>query len=427
MNQNFKNLLTLFMILNISLIKAQQQSSFTITPELSQKVITAREDIKNVKVYRVITKEVDYYPIVDGEVITNEYRIALDYLKDYKPAYDDYVKAIAYNTEKTEAIKTVSSKIDSFLNSDEKRDVKEKYLIEGQDLANKYEIKVVLESGNINIGNRKIFLYNNGNIASKSDLKTYQKIINDIRIIEPEKSWECQQYIAREKNLLNIQKTEIGKILSDKLSKKSIYMIEESPIDVNMLSGEFKMLNEKYVVITNEVTGKLFKNELVNESTEHYKRDRFYDFKGFPIIQNVITNELYFITSEYYALALESKQLVKNYETTGTNPQYIAWKTKYIGLLQSAQININACKAITAKHTFKNMLGEKRYDSGDFSATEKSTFNKNLDLLEAKLKQIRELESKQDFYGYYNDKVSEIDATKSYSISSYFNSTSRVY
>ena len=99
MNQNFKNLLTLFMILNISLIKAQQKSSFTITPELSQKVIAAREDIKNVKVYRVITKEVDYYPIVDGEVITNEYRIALDYLKDYKPAYDDYVKAIAYNTE----------------------------------------------------------------------------------------------------------------------------------------------------------------------------------------------------------------------------------------------------------------------------------------------------------------------------------------
>ncbi|MEP6804653.1 MAG: hypothetical protein ABI892_09025, partial [Flavobacterium sp.] len=136
-------------------------------------------------------------------------------------------------------------------------------------------------------------------------------------------------------------------------------------------------------------------------------------------------NQLFYVMSNRFIGQLEVEIDHANFKNMGNSAEYKTWKTKYLTLLQSAQTNVNTCNAIIRKHTYLNRIGQKRYDSEKFSKQEKLTFNKNLDSLSEKLKTIGDLEDKRDFLAYYNDKVSTVEATKSYSLSSFYNSTNR--
>lgn len=153
-------------------------------------------------------------------------------------------------------------------------------------------------------------------------------------------------------------------------NKSIIYVMEENPIDLDLLSGDFIKLPDNYMLSNEGIPNRFVKNELFT---------------------------------------------------------YKTWKTKYLALLQSAQTNVNTCNAIIKKHTYLNRFGQKRYDSEKFTKQEKLTFNKNLDSLNEKLKKIGDLEDERNFLSYYNNKVSTVEATKSYSLSSFYNSTSRSY
>jgi len=428
---------------------AQESPSFTITPELSKQIVE-KYNLEAFKVYPVISKEVEYYPYVDGEIITKDYKYELNRLEQYKPAFDEYNNVLKANSAKREAIQTITKNIDDFLASNEKYEVKEKLLIESQELANKNDIVIQVSDDRIklsdflntpntnhNIDNsvqRIVFLYQQKKKTTKNDLLIFKNEMMKIKLKEPEETHNYRMYLEVSKDILQVPKTERGRVLSDKVSRKSVYVIQDTPVDLSVLSGDFIELPEKYSIITEDVAGKFVKNELFTRTNEHYneyerqhRNDENYTFNDFIIIKKSRTNELYYIMSDRFIGQLKLVLEGIAYQNIGNTVEYKVWKGKYLSLLQSAQVNISSCNAIIAKHTFRNMLGEKRYDSSNFSKQEKMTFNKNLDLLKEKLDKIGELAENRDFLSFYNDKASDEDAVKSYAISTYYNTTGRAY
>ncbi|MFH6943969.1 hypothetical protein [Flavobacterium sp. FlaQc-50] len=209
--------------------------------------------------------------------------------------------------------------------------------------------------------------------------------------------------------------------LKNQLSK---YIMLEDDVDLNTLSGDYILLPDHYLLINKEIEDKFIKNELVTEKHENFDILKG-SFDRFSIIKKSSTNELFYVMSNRFIGQLEIETDDANFKNLGNTAEYKAWKATYLTLLQSAQINVNTCNSIIKKHTYLNRLGQKRYDSEKFTEQEKLSFNKNLDSLNDKLKKIADLEDKRDFLEYYNDKISTTEATKSYSLSSFYNSTSR--
>ena len=418
--------------------KTFSQEKLTITPELSKQIID-KYQVQTFKIYPVVIKEIDYKTYDTTQVLTAEYKRELKKLDQYKPAFDLYNNTLKENEEKKEAIKTILQNIDTFLASDEKHDIKEKLLIDSQTLADRYNIKVIAidermklndfiktSNNNQQTSTKNILIYEKGKRSSKNDLKTFQTEIQKIKIKEPEKTNDYRWYLESQKELSTIQKTETGKVLSDKISKKSVYVSGETPVELNVLSGDFIKLPDYYILINNEVEYKFVKNELITEKDDDYSTLRG-DFDRFPIIKNSMTNELFYVTSNRFIGQLEIEINRANFQNIGNTAEYKTWRTNYLTLLQSAQTNVNACNVIIKKHTYLNRLGQKRYDSTTFTKQEKASFNQNLDSLNEKLRKIGDLEDKRDFLAYYNDKASTAEATKSYALSSFYNSTSRSY
>lgn len=418
--------------------KTFSQEKLTITPELSKQIID-KYQVQTFKIYPVVIKEIDYKTYDTTQVLTAEYKRELKKLDQYKPAFDLYNNTLKENEEKKEAIKTILQNIDTFLASDEKHDIKEKLLIDSQTLADRYNIKVIAidermklndfiktSNNNQQTSTKNILIYEKGKRSSKNDLKTFQTEIQKIKIKEPEKTNDYRWYLESQKELSTIQKTETGKVLSDKISKKSVYVSGETPVELNVLSGDFIKLPDYYILINNEVEYKFVKNELITEKDDDYSTLRG-DFDRFPIIKNSMTNELFYVTSNRFIGQLEIEINRANFQNIGNTAEYKTWRTNYLTLLQSAQTNVNACNVIIKKHTYLNRLGQKRYDSTTFTKQEKTSFNQNLDSLNEKLKKIGDLEDKRDFLAYYNDKASNEEATKSYTLSSFYSSTSRSY
>lgn len=412
------------------------QEKISITPELSKQVIE-KYHLEPFKIYPISIKEIEYKTYDTAQVLTKEYRTLSERLERYKPAFDLYNTTIQQNKEKQEAISTIKYNIENFLNSNDKYDVKEKLLIDSQTLADKYNIQVSVPDDRIKLNDfvktsnssqqslRNILIYEKGKRSNKNDLKTFQVEIQRIKITEPQKTNDYRYYLETLDEINKVPKTEIGKVLSDKIIKKSVYVLQDTPIDIDILSGEFIELSETYALMNESVKYKFAKNELFDQSNEHFNNQN--EFDGFPIIKKSDTNQLYYITSKQFLLQMKGVIEREKFKNLDKTSEYKSWKTKYISLLQSAQINVNTCNAIIKKHTYLNRLGQKRYDTETFSKQEKLTFNKNLDSLNEKLKMISDLEDDRDFLAFYNEKASDLDAVKSYGLSSFYNSTSKSY
>ncbi|WP_026729481.1 hypothetical protein [Flavobacterium denitrificans] len=206
-------------------------------------------------------------------------------------------------------------------------------------------------------------------------------------------------------------------------NKPIIYVMEDNHIDIDLLSGDFIKLPDNYMLTTKEIPNRFVKNQLFTEKDEGYE-NLGGSFERFPILKKVSTNELFYFMSNRFVGQLEIEFERANFKNLGNTAEYKTWKTNYLTLLQSAQTNVNACNAIIKKHTYLNRLGQKRYDSTTFTKQEKVSFNQNLDSLNEKLKKIGDLEDERDFLNFYNNRVSNVEATKSYALSTFYNSTS---
>jgi len=432
--QKICNSLSIALIVLSSQSKLIAQERYTLDNE-TLSVIQKNYPNQSFKIYPVISKETEYYPLVSGEVNTKEYETLLGLKSKYKPEYDKYKSDKVKDSVYRLAIQNIIYNIDKYLNSKDKLDFKEKYLIDAQSLADKHNIvitgqnnslfaKQLNEHGIIKNDDKEFVLYNGKKVSSKKDIDFYRKELQKIKTPSIEISYGAKNYLKLLDEEKTINKTEIGQVRSDTKSKKSKYYIIETPLEVNILIGNLEKLPNEYYLITEDVKDKYQKNELTTENklyNENYKTDRF------SIVQKIGTDEMYYIMSDQFLFQIGKEAEKKRYMNMSNSTEYKAWKTKYLGLLASAQTDVNSCKSIISKHTYKNIYGEKLYDSSTFSSQEKATFNKNLEQLERKLQEIKELEKNKELYHYYNDKASIEDSVKSYNLSTFFNETNRVY
>lgn len=427
--------LILTAFLNFTSIKSNAQQKLQITPELSKSIID-KFNIQSFKVYPVTTKEVEYYPYVDGQVNTKGYEIVLEELAKYKSDYDKYKEDVYKDSISRLEILSISNSIDEYLSSNEKSDVKDKILIKAQAIADKYNIEIKGENtsffakqandhGLISNEIKTFKLHNGKKSSSKKDLEFYKNELLKMKFNETESSYGSRRYLQFKDEEKKIQKTEFGKVLSDKTSKKLINVIVETPVDINTISGEFTLSSDRYSLMLENIENKYVKNELTKEHDEYNQKAQS---EPYYIIKKTNSDESYYIMSNDFLSQILNEIERKRYFDMPNTTEYKTWKSKFLSLIQSAESNVNVCKGIIAKHTYKNRFGEKLYDSSTFTSQEKVTFNKNLDTLEIKIKQIRELaENNKDFYDYYNDKATNEESAKFYHLSNFSNTTGHSY
>lgn len=300
---------------------SQEHYSFTITPELSKQMVEKFQPLA-VKIYPVSFKEIDYHGYDTLQVITNSYKILSEELEEYRPAYDLYTSDMTFYSGKQEAIKTIIKNIDYFLSTDDKKEIKDIVMLESQNLADKYKIKVTTVDNRIKLQSflntadtrnntanppeRNVLLYEKGRPANKNDLKIFREDIQKIRLVEPRMTYEYQQYIKYSDRLLETPKTETGKVLSDKISKRSTYMIDENQIDLNTFSGTFIELPEKYVRVGSDYQNKFVKNELIIDNDDYHNGGN--RIEKCPIIKKIGTEDLYYVQSTDYVTELSRIQ-----------------------------------------------------------------------------------------------------------------------
>ncbi|MCL9805708.1 hypothetical protein NAT51_09250 [Flavobacterium amniphilum] len=417
------------------LISAQAiaQKKITINPELLA-VAKTYSGNQNFKIYPVVSKEVDYHPYVEGEVNTIEYNILLQQLDHFKPAYDKYRNEIIKDSLYRFDVQKILKNIDKYLTSDEKSEIRDNYLIEAQTIANKHNIEIKGENNNLFakqlndhgvLRNQiKTFTLHNGKkSSSKKDIEFYKNKLQEMRIPSINISYDAKTYLQLLDEEQTIKKTELGQVLSDKTSKKLSYFIIETPVNTNVLIGEFEKLANEYSLVYEDVINRYSKNELTTDNSgDNVTSSRF------PIVKKTGSEDMYYIMSDDFLFRIEKEIGHKRYLNMGNSAEYKTWKAKYQSLQSSAQTNVNACENIIARHTYRNRLGEKLYDSSTFTTQEKASFNKNLDVLQKKLEEIKELEQNyKELYAYYIDKASIDETVKSYNLSSFYNNTRRAY
>lgn len=437
MSVQFQKICKLFIIVSTLLscqVNVFSQEKFVLDSEMLISIQKVYGN-QNFTIHPVITKEVEFYPYVSGEVNTKEYEVLLKLKNKYKSEYDKYIIEKKNDSVYRTDIQTIVSQIDKYMSSKDKSDIKDKYLIEAQSIADKQNIVIKGENNSLfakqlndhgitKNEEKKFILYNGKKVSSKKDIEFYRTGLQKIKIQNVSISYGAKDYLKLLEEEKTIKKTEIGQVLSDVKAKKLSYFVSENSLSIDVLIGEFEKIPNQYYLVKEDVADKYLKNEL---TTEYNPNNVNIKTERFPIVQNIKTNKMYYVMSDQFLFQIEREIEKEKYLNMESSTEYKSWKSKYLSILTSAQTNVNACKAIIAKHTFKNIYGEKLYDSSDFSNLEKSTFNKNLDSLEKKLEQIKELEGNKDLYGFYIDKASIESSTKSYKLSVFYNETNRAY
>lgn len=216
---------------------------------------------------------------------------------------DDYYKKIDDALKREEAISTIINKIDAYLTSKEKHKKKYHLLRDAQDLADEYMIT-------INISEREKlppkYSHRQGNLISRI-VKLYEgnksTDISDIEIYKAELLKLDKLELKKPKEL--IVKENLEKLKNTKVQRQALIADMSNASNKDLLVGKFKTIDEKYLMCEND-TEHFSKNELIDRSISRCLRG-----KKYLIMQNVETNDLYYLVAEDFTTKLKN---LKNFE-----------------------------------------------------------------------------------------------------------------
>lgn len=309
-------LFSFFTILIASNSFAQQDVSFVINSDANKEIYGDRTP--NFKVYHGTKKEIDYHPYIDGQVNTNEYNLLLERMKEYKPAYDEYKKKVSTDSIFKADLKTICEKINLYLSSNEKSDIKEQYLIQAQSIANSHKLEITGDNtsffakklndyGQTKNEAKTFKLYDGKKVGSKKDIEFYKSEIEKIKVPDIKVSHEAKNYIELLEKEKKIQKTEPGKALSSETLKRTSFIIDNE-IEITSLSGEFQELPNKYMLALRDIENKFVKDELTNDTKGYYNTGGL--TKEYSLIKKTNSDDYYYIMSDDYLSTLIFKQKV---------------------------------------------------------------------------------------------------------------------
>ena len=294
--------------------ESRAQSTLSLTPE---RVYEAIENSRSndLKGYLVKYKEVSYHPMIEGNLQSDEYKSIQEQLQRQKPAYDEYRKLFIADSTCRENVANILKNIDLYLSSNEKSDVKDKYLIEAQSIADRQNLQIqgpdnglmatVLTQANQQKSTKTYRLYNDKKSASNKEIEYYRSQVQSIKFDKVRMPYTAEAYLELLAKSKSIPKTVKGKVQSQEtLSKKVLFVDKEATF--TDFSGDFKILPERYVLVLQDVENQFLKNELLVYNSG-------YEINGvsqpYSLMQKVGTDDFYFITSDEFYRYLSAQDL----------------------------------------------------------------------------------------------------------------------
>jgi hypothetical protein len=192
-------------------------------------------------IYDVQLQEVNYPIYEEGDVPTKERLLLEKKLSFYQKDYDEYKSSCDKEKQKLEEKRSVSELIDKYLNSKEKKDIKKQYIVEAQNIIDKYRVKAYSES--------VVKLYKDGNIIDKEELGYYRSVFANLEFQEPYKSDRVQKYFNLLNKMKEIKSTEKGIVISENTIKKEIFVIDTTGLYFKELNGTYEVFPEKYQIV----------------------------------------------------------------------------------------------------------------------------------------------------------------------------------
>lgn len=286
------------------------QETFTINSDFSNNFVQS-QNIDFLPVYKIHQKEVDFYKLEKIQVLTNDYERVSKEIESVKSGYEQYIS-------RQEAIKTIITELNEFINSSDSYDTKEKYLIASQNLATKHNIIIEVKDERLTTSflkevtndnstkTRKLFIYKNGKRSSNKDVMACKEFIEKIPYNEPVEAYrDYNTYLRLTQELLNIPKTEIREVKSNVSERKSIMILDSTITDVNAFVGRFVELPTKYIMIVDNCKDQFVKYQLVDGLKDCFNKG--YDTR-YSIVRNVDTNAMYYLMNDEYLSKLRGNQ-----------------------------------------------------------------------------------------------------------------------
>ncbi len=286
------------------------QETFTINPEFSENFVKS-QGLRFLPVFRVNQKEIEVYKLEKAEVLTTDYENVSKDIELVKFGYEQYLS-------KKEAIKTIITELNTFINSSDSYDKKENYLIVAQNLATKHDIIIEVKDERLSTSflkditndnstkTRKLLIHKNGKHTSEKDAIACKLYLEKIPYNEPVELYrDYNTYLKLTEQLSRIPKTEIREIKSSTLERKSVMLIDSVATNVQDLSGNFIELGTKYILIYDNYKDIFVKYQLTDKLNGFYNKG---DDKLYSIIQNVDTKDMYYLMNDNYLSKLVGAQ-----------------------------------------------------------------------------------------------------------------------
>lgn len=285
---------------------SQNTKIYQITPAINKKI--SEEFPSLFKIYHITKKKIKYNEYEMGTVLSKEYEERLNSLNSLKRWYENYKAPLqAKKDDLTLCIKL----IDEYLKSDLKFELKKEFLIQSQELVNKYKIQIIVKRENLykNVYEVELFIYKEETKPSKNDLKEIRDIVDRIlqNIPDPEKSEKYLEYTSKQEEIKNIAQYVPGIVLSEKESEREVRMVDVNKVDADSLSGTFHVLPEINLHISQRNLGlprinkSYIKNEIVEYKDVKQYEDTYHDIfssRYGSIIEEINTKEQYFVGAE---------------------------------------------------------------------------------------------------------------------------------
>ncbi|WP_297868121.1 hypothetical protein [uncultured Flavobacterium sp.] len=279
----------------------QNVESIKINPEIT-KIFFEKKVNKdwNPKLYETI--EVDsilLYKFERGETISDLYSKQLEIVENNKMYFVEYERNFEYASNKKNELDSIIFKINDYLKSNSNYQLKKQLLIDSQEIANKYGIKIITYKRNNSLFDKlidnnansysnskkqtEIFIYENNKKPKEEDLKIcIEFILNEKNKINfPVKNDGYKKYLNELEILNKTPKTIITNVKSEKSSYRSTILISEKHVDFEHFEAELSPIKGDYYIAKHDFESPKYSVSIIKDEILSY--DQIKHINGFDM------------------------------------------------------------------------------------------------------------------------------------------------
>lgn len=389
----FKHLLIISILFSIKFISAQEQTIDITTEQLTN----YKETYSTPVVHLAEIKKIEYYKLVDTQVLSDEYKRALTRIEKYKPVFDKYHQKLEDQNKLKTEIEKIRANAQLFVDTPGRYSDKEKYLIEAQKIANENNIHLTtskestklfkLPNPEKNYGTydptREIVLYKQGKKARKSEVKIYLDELKKLKFDTPKKTYEYKEYVELKKQLTTVNKYVTRKMPSTKASYREALMMNTSFIeDLNSLVGSYSIMPNQYMLVMKNVGDVLVQYELTSDFAHNHSNNLS---KPRALLKKNETDEFYYIGSDdllsYLQSSVSNETLFAIIEELGYEKYYDEDRESYFINTSTAKIRLMTPWLLNQLKENKSFITEldKKYRQLDEYAKQTIAHSKKLE------------------------------------------------